>query len=101
MFISLCFIALEAVLFAYTTTSKSPDQQETTSLICLAIEGLMMVLIVIWMIYRLLILIAERCFGKKYTYQFEVEPVKSKKNYGRIKQDTVRDMTMDLKKNKF
>lgn len=68
MFISLCFIALEAVLFAYTTTSKSPDQQQTTSLICLAIEGLMMVLIVIWMIYRLLILIAERCFGKKYTY---------------------------------
>ena len=28
--------------------------------------------IVIWMLYRLVILIAERCFNKKYTYQFEV-----------------------------
>lgn len=37
IFISLCLIALEAVLFAYTITSKSSDQQNTTSIVCLAI----------------------------------------------------------------
>jgi|JI10StandDraft_1071094.scaffolds.fasta_scaffold754064_1 hypothetical protein len=37
IFISLCFIAFEGVLFGYTITSKTTDQQNTTSIACLAI----------------------------------------------------------------
>lgn len=33
----------------------------------------------------MVILIADKCFGKKYGFEFEVEPVKSKKEYGKIK----------------
>jgi len=41
-------------------------------------------LVILWMIYRLGIFFAEKCFNKTYTYQLEVEP-KSKKYYGQVK----------------
>lgn len=35
--VCLSFIVIEAILFAYTLTSKSADQQNTTSIACLAV----------------------------------------------------------------
>lgn len=58
IFLSLGFIALEAVLFAYTVTSKTSDQQLTTSIASLAIQAIMLSAIIVWMIYRLVTLIA-------------------------------------------
>lgn len=98
IFISLCFIVYEALLFRYTIAEKTDQEQNTTSIACLAIQGLIILVIIIWMIYRFLILIAERCFGKKYSYEFEVEVKKKKREYGKIKEDSIRDLTIDGEK---
>ena len=59
IFICLFFIAIEIVLFLFTITLKTSSDQETISIVCLALEGLMILIIIIWMIYRFVILIAK------------------------------------------
>ena len=52
IFICLCFIAIESILFGYTVTSKSASDQQTTSILCLSVSGLLIVMILLWMVYR-------------------------------------------------
>lgn len=44
----------------------------------------MVAVVVLWMLYRLAILIADRCFDKKYTMDLQIEA--PKKQYGKIKE---------------
>ena len=85
IFLSLGFIALEVVLFLFTISSKSSDDQNTTSIACLALEGAMIVSILLWIIYRFLMIVLERCFNYKYQPEGQhVEEKKEKKYYGKL-----------------
>lgn len=61
IFLCLCFMGLEAVLFAYSITTMTLEEQNTYSILALVVTGLILVVIFIWMIYRFIIFMREKC----------------------------------------
>lgn len=64
-FITTAFIVCEIVFFIYDTTNKSTINQNLFSLVLLAIMGLMIILVLLWVVYRFIKYIREDIMGIK------------------------------------
>lgn len=66
IFICVCFLAIEIILFSYTIGQKTSSTQQLVSILCLSVSGLLVIVILLWIIYRFAIYLRESCCDVKY-----------------------------------
>lgn len=65
IFLMAGLILIEIILFAYSTTAMSTDQQNIFSVILLSIMGTLVVTVLVWILYRFIVYIREDVMGIK------------------------------------